>query len=179
MGRGIVFNLTEFGFQGIIYQVGPKGGAFAGRRIYKSVLDIPDHVDLAVILTPARTVPGILEECGQKGIQRVVIESAGFREYGEEGKKIEEEIIRVAEKWNMRFVGPNCNGIMSPWNKQHIQFPAFFVPPGPIAIIAQSGNVLDALSLQTMISSACRGIPERPIRTDSAPSFITPSVTNE
>ena len=87
MGRGIVFNLTEFGFQGIIYQVGLKGGVFAGRKIYPSVLDIPDRVDLAVILTPARTVPGLLDECGQKGIQWVVIESAGFREYGRKGKR--------------------------------------------------------------------------------------------
>ncbi len=68
LGLGIIYNLTEFGFRGIIYEVGPKGGAFAGRRIYKSVLDIPDQVDLAVILTPARTVADILDECGQKGI---------------------------------------------------------------------------------------------------------------
>ena len=99
MGQGIVFNLTEFGFQGIIYEVGPKGGVFAGRRIYKSVLDIPDAIDLAVILTPARVVPHILEECGQKGIRWAVVESAGFREYGAEGKKIEEDIVRVSAKW--------------------------------------------------------------------------------
>ena len=113
MGRGIIFNLTEFGYQGVIHEVGPKGGVFAGRRIYKSVLDIPDPMDLAVILTPARTIPGILEECGQKGIRRAVVESSGFREFGEEGKKIEEEIIRAASKWGIRFVGPNCIGVIN------------------------------------------------------------------
>jgi len=143
MGRGIVFNLTEFGFQGIIYEVGPKGGVFAGRRIYKSVLDIPDHVDLAVILTPARTVPSILEECGQKGIRWAVVESAGFREYGEEGKKIEEEIIRVAEKWGLRFVGPNCIGVINMENGLCTPFPPLrrIVRFGDISMISQSGGV--------------------------------------
>ena len=143
MGRGIVFNLTEFGFQGIIYEVGPKGGVFAGRRIYKSVLDIPDHVDLAVILTPARSVPGILEECGQKGIQRAIVESSGFREYGEEGKKIEDEIIRVAEKWNLRFVGPNCIGVINMETGLCTPFPPLrrTVRFGDISMISQSGGV--------------------------------------
>jgi acyl-CoA synthetase (NDP forming) len=143
MGRGIVFNLTEFGFQGILYEVGPKGGVFAGRRIYKSVLDIPDHVDLAVILTPARTVPGILEECGEKGIRWAVIESAGFREYREEGRKIEEEIIRVAEKWNLRFVGPNCIGVINMETGLCTPFPPLrrTVRVGDISMISQSGGV--------------------------------------
>ena len=111
MAQWIVRNLTEFGFQGIIYEVGVKGGVYAGRRIYKSLLDIPDPIDLAVILTPARTVPGLLEDCGKKGIRRVVVETAGFREYGEEGKKIERDLVAVAAKYGIRFVGPNCIGV--------------------------------------------------------------------
>jgi acyl-CoA synthetase (NDP forming) len=143
MGRGIVFNLTEFGYQGIIYEVGPKGGAFAGRRIYKSVLDIPDHVDLAVILTPARTIPGILEECGQKGIRRAVVESSGFREFGGEGKKIEEEIMRVASRWEIRFVGPNCIGVINMETGLCTPFPPLrrTVRAGDISMISQSGGV--------------------------------------
>jgi acyl-CoA synthetase (NDP forming) len=143
MGRGIVFNLTEFGFQGIIYQVGPKGGVFAGRRIYKSVLEIPDRVDLAVILTPARTVPAVLEECGQKGIRWAVVESAGFREYGAEGKQIEEDIIREAAKWGLRFVGPNCIGVINLENGLCTPFPPLrrIVRAGDISMISQSGGV--------------------------------------
>ncbi len=143
MGRGIVFNLTEFGYQGIIYQVGHKGGVFAGRRIYKSVLDVPDQIDLAVILTPAHTIPGILEECGQKGIHQAIIESAGFREYGEEGRKIEEEILRVAAKWQIRFVGPNCIGVINMENGLSTPFPPLrrIVRPGDISLISQSGGV--------------------------------------
>jgi len=143
LGLGIVYNLTQFGFQGIIYEVGPKGGAFAGRRIYKSVLDIPDQVDLAVILTPARTVADILDECGQKGILWAVVESSGFREYGEEGKKFEEKMIQVAEKWGMRFVGPNCIGVINKENGLCTPFTPLNpnVRLGDISMISQSGGV--------------------------------------
>ena len=89
LGRNIVGNLVEYGFNGIVYAVGPDGGMIETRRIYRSVGDIPDHVDLAVIFTPAKTVPGILDECGQKGIRRVIVETAGFREYGQEGRQLE------------------------------------------------------------------------------------------
>lgn len=158
MGRGIIFNLTEFGFQGIIYEVGPRGGVFAGRRIYKSVLDIPDHVDLAVILTPARTVPGILEECGQKGIRWAVVESAGFREYGEDGKKIEEDIIRVARQWGLRFVGPNCIGVINMENGLCTPFPPLrrIVQSGDISMISQSGGV--GMSVLNLMSNEGLGL---------------------
>lgn len=143
IGRGIVVNLTAFRFQGIIYQVGHKGGVFAGRRIYSSVLDIPDHIDLAVILTPAHTIPGILEECGEKGIRWAVVESAGFGEYGKEGKKIEDDILRVTEKWNIRFVGPNCIGVINMENGLCSPFTPInrTVRRGDISIISQSGGV--------------------------------------
>lgn len=143
LGLGIIYNLTEFGFRGLIHEVGPKGGVVSGRRIYKSVLDIPDAVDLAVILTPARTVADILEECGQKGIRWAVVESAGFREYGEEGKRLEEKMVQVAEKWGMRFVGPNCIGVINKENGLCTPFTPLNpkVQLGDISIISQSGGV--------------------------------------
>jgi acetate---CoA ligase (ADP-forming) len=143
LGLGIIYNLTEFGFRGIIYEVGPKGGVVAGRRIYKSVLDIPDQVDLAVILTPARTVADILDECGQKGIFWAVIESSGFREYGEEGKQLEERVIRVAEKWGIRFVGPNCIGVINKENGLCTPFTPLNpdIRRGDVSMISQSGGV--------------------------------------
>ncbi|HVP76439.1 MAG TPA: acetate--CoA ligase family protein [Thermodesulfobacteriota bacterium] len=143
MGLGIIYNLIEFGFRGTIYEVGPKGGEVAGRQIYKSVLDIPNPVDLAVILTPARTVADILDECGQKGILWAVVESSGFREYGEEGKKFEEKIIQVAEKWGTRFVGPNCLGVINLENGLCTPFTPLkhVVRLGDISMISQSGGV--------------------------------------
>ena len=158
LGRSIVMNLLEFGYQGILYEVGPKGGVFAGRRIYQSVLDIPDHVDLAVILTPARTVPRILEECGQKGIRWAVVESGGFREYGEEGKKVEDEMVRVSDKWGMRFVGPNCIGIINMETGLCTPFPPLkrIVEPGDISMISQSGGV--GMSVLNLLANECLGL---------------------
>lgn len=143
MARGIVFNLNECRFKGVIYQVGRSGGVFAGRRIYPSVLQVPDDLDMAVILTPAHAIPGILEECGQKGIRRAVIESGGFREYGEEGRRLEEEILKIASKWGIRFVGPNCIGIINMENGFSTPFPPIgrMVKKGDISVITQSGGV--------------------------------------
>lgn len=143
LGRNIVANLVEYEFNGIVYAVGPSGGMVETRRIFHSVGDIPDHVDLAVIFTPANTVPGVLAECGRKGIRRVVIETAGFREYGEEGRQLEDEIVRIAKEYGIRFVGPNCIGIMNMENGLCLPFPRLkkFVKPGDISMITQSGGV--------------------------------------
>lgn len=143
LGRNIMLNLIDFGFNGIVYGVGPNGGAIATRRIYKSVLDIPDHIDLAVILIPARFVPEVMEECGQKGIRHAIIETAGFREYSEEGRAIEDELVAVTEKYGIRFVGPNCIGAINMENGFCVPFPRLrpFIRAGEVSIISQSGGV--------------------------------------
>lgn len=143
LGRNIVANLVEFGFNGIVYAVGPSGGVIETRRIYRSVSDIPDKVDLAVILTPAPTVPAVLEECGQKGIRWAIIETAGFREYGEEGRRLEKEMDRIAEKYGLRFVGPNCVGAINMENGLCVPFPRLHksVRLGGVSMISQSGGV--------------------------------------
>jgi len=143
LGRNIVGNLIEYGFNGIVYAVGPSGGMIETRRIFKSIGDIPDHVDLAVILTPAVTVPGILDECGQKGIRWAIIETAGFREYGEQGRQLEDEIVRIAEKYGIRFVGPNCVGAINMENGFCVPFPRLkkFLKQGEVSMVTQSGGV--------------------------------------
>ncbi len=150
LGRNIVGNLVEYGFTGIVYAVGPSGGMIETRRIYHTVADIPDQVDLAVIMTPAQTVPDILEQCGQKGIHWAIIETAGFREFGEGGRKIEDEMLRVAEQYGIRFVGPNCIGVINMENGFCVPFPRLrkFIKKGNVSIISQSGGVgLSALNL--------------------------------
>ena len=158
LGRNIVANLIDWGFQGIVYAVGPKGGVIATRRIYRSVLDIPDHVDLAVILTPAHTLPAILEECGQKGIRWAVIETAGFREYDDNGRQLEDEMMRVARKYGIRFIGPNCIGVMNLENGLSVPFPRLkpFIRPGDISIISQSGGV--GLSVMNLMANEGLGL---------------------
>ncbi len=143
LGRNIVGNLVEYGFNGIVYAVGPNGGMIETRRIFRTVVDIPDHVDLAVILTPAATVPGVLEECGQKGVRWAIIETAGFREFTEQGRQLEVEIVKVAEKYGIRFVGPNCIGAINMENGFCVPFPRLkkFLRQGEVSMITQSGGV--------------------------------------
>ena len=143
LARNIVLNLIDFGFDGIVHAVGQRRGVIATRRIYPSVLDIPDQVDLAVILTPAPTIPAILEECGRKGIRWAVVETAGFREYSETGREIEVAMQRVADAYGIRFVGPNCIGIINMENGLSLPFPRLkpFIQPGDVSVITQSGGV--------------------------------------
>ena len=92
LGQAIVGNLIEFRYTGTIYVVGPKGGSFLGHKIYPRVADLPEAVDLAVILVPAAVVPDVLRQCGEKGVARVVVESGGFGELGPERHELEQEI---------------------------------------------------------------------------------------
>jgi acetyltransferase len=150
LGRNIVANLVEFGFRGVVYAVGPGGGSVETHRIYRSLDEIADPIDLAVILTPARTVPGILETCGQKGVLWAIIETAGFREYGEEGRRLEEQMVEIANRYGIRFVGPNCIGVMNLENGFCVPFLLLknLVKAGEVSIITQSGGVgLSVLNL--------------------------------
>ena len=152
LGRNIVGNLVEFGFGGIVYPVGPSGGSVQTHRIYRSIADIPDQIDLAVILTPAKTVPTILEECGQKGVRWAIIETAGFREYGEEGVKLEQQICQVARQYGIRFIGPNCVGVINLDNGFSVPFLRLKKPSetGEVSMISQSGGVgFSVLNLMT------------------------------
>jgi acetyltransferase len=158
MGRNIVTNMLEFGYQGAIHLVGPGGGMFADRCIYRSALEIPDPVNLAVILTPARTVPGVLEECARKGIRWAVIETAGFGEYGEEKRELESAILGVAEAHDIRFIGPNCVGYINMENGVCLPFLPLsaFVQPGDISILAQSGGV--GMSVMNLMANEGLGL---------------------
>lgn len=158
LARAIVKNLHEFSFDGIFYLVGPRGGIQFGRRIYKSISDIPDSVDLAIILTPANTVPSILDECGSKGIRRAVIQSAGFGEYSEKGKKLELEIKEIAKRHSIRFIGPNGIGVMNLKNGLVVPFTPFqdIFKRGGISLISQSGGV--GISYMNLLASENLGV---------------------
>ena len=141
IGNAIMKNLINFGFKGKIYPVNVKEEKILGIKAYKSVLEIPDNVDVAVISIPGKFVPQILEECGQKGVKGVVVISAGFKEAG--NVELEEKLLEVARKWNIRIVGPNCLGVTNIENG----FDCTFNPPerqarpefGGIAFMSQSG----------------------------------------
>jgi len=143
LGKNIVLNLLMFGYKGEILSVGPRGGVIFGQQIYQSVEDIDRDVHLAVILTPAKTIPEILRQCGRKGIKWVVIESAGFSEMGEEGKPLENACIEAARKYGIRFIGPNGIDLVN--LEEGVALP--FMPIqkdvslGPVSVLAQSGGV--------------------------------------
>ncbi len=159
LARNIVENLFEFQFNGEIFFVGKKGGILFGRRICTSMEDLHEGIDVAVILTPASTVPGILESCGQKGIRWAIIETGGFREYSEEGAQLESEILQIARKWGIRIVGPNGIGLMNVHNGFVVPFVKLKRGPvskGKISILAQSGGVL--LAYANLLTSANVGL---------------------
>lgn len=143
LGQSIVSNLVNFGYAGKIYAVGPKGGNVMGHTVHSSVLDIPDTADLAVILTPARFIPEVIDQCGKKGIRLAVIESAGFGEMGEDGKNIEKDLIAAANLSGIRFVGPNCMGVVNTQNGLYVPFIALpsEYKKGHVSVMSQSGGI--------------------------------------
>ncbi|KMY67264.1 hypothetical protein AAU61_10385 [Desulfocarbo indianensis] len=143
LGRNIVANLNTFGFQGKVYYVSPRGGEYKGERIYADVRELPATPGLAVILTPARTVPGLMEACGEKGIKRVVVETGGFSELDQGRGELELQLKEAAQKHGMRFIGPNCIGLVSTDNGLAIPFPIITRPTkkGGLSIVAQSGGI--------------------------------------
>jgi acetyltransferase len=143
LGKNIVQNLLTFGFKGEILTVGLKPGVIFGQRIYQSLDQVDHAVDLAVILTPAKTIPAILDQCGRKGIKRAVIESGGFSEMGEEGIPLETACVEAAKRHGIRFTGPNGIGVTNLENGLVTPFMPLRrdIFPGSVSILAQSGGV--------------------------------------
>ncbi len=144
LGKNVVSNLVNFGFQGKIYAVGPRGGEVHGCPIHRSIGELPGNAELAVILTPARLVGDMLLQCGEKGTRWAVIETAGFQERGlEDGEALEREILKACERFGMRVVGPNCVGTVNTANNLYTPFMplAGRYRRGKIGVFAQSGGV--------------------------------------
>ncbi len=139
LGYAVLANLQEGGYSGSLYPINPKADEILGLKAYSSVLDIPDPVDLAIVVIPYKIVPHVLEECGQKDISSVVIISAGFREAGREGLERERELIDIADKHDVRIIGPNCLGVIDTETPLNATFAAGMPPGGPIAFMSQSG----------------------------------------
>lgn len=168
LGASICTILKHLEFEGPVYAVNRRGEDVNSCPGFPSVSDLPSAVDLAVVITPAQAVPGIVGECGEKGIKRLIIESAGFSEEGGGGKLLQEEVSSLARKYGIRFIGPNCLGVMD----THSRFCCFFgfIPgmydeafenPGSVSYVIQSGGIgalimdsfrKDVVSVNKMIS---------------------------
>lgn len=159
LARAIAENLLSFKYPGALYFLGRQPGMLGGIPIVTSLEELPAGIDLAVILTPAATVPGYLDACGQHGIHYAIIESGGFGEFSEEGRALGEELVAIAHRWGMRFVGPNCIGIMNTANgicTIFVKTEPDEIKPGRVALLAQSGGVV--LTCTDMLAAGGLGV---------------------
>ncbi|RJR47612.1 MAG: GNAT family N-acetyltransferase [Desulfobacteraceae bacterium] len=145
IGNALMKNLLEGGFGGSIVPVNPHYSEIYGLRVYPSLTDAPERVDLAVIATPIASVPGIIGECVRLGVSGAIIISAGGRESGEKGRLVEEEIEKQAAGTGLRIIGPNCLGILRPGKKLNASFAHRMVQDGTLAFISQSGAICTAM----------------------------------
>ena len=145
LGRAVVWSLLSSPFGGTVYPVSDKHSSVLGIKAYRHVEDIPEPVDLAVVVTPAATVPAIITECVEAGVGGVVVISAGFREQGESGKELERQIVERMHGSRMRMIGPNCLGVMNPITGLNATFASNIARPGNVAFISQSGALCTAV----------------------------------
>ena len=145
VGYALVKNFTQLGYAGKVYLVNIRKPEILGVKTYKTVDQIPEPVDLAIIATPAKTVPDVMDECGRAKVKGVIIVSGGFKETGPEGKALEEKILEVAKKYDIRVVGPNCIGIIHPKINLNATFLDKMPKPGNIAFLSQSGALGSAI----------------------------------
>jgi len=142
MGTPILISLKAMGFKGAIYPVHPKEEAVQGFKAYRSVLELPEAPDLAILILPAHIVAQILEECGKKGIKHAIVVSGGFKELGGQGVELEHEIQEIAHRHGMRFLGPNCIGVANPHYRLNTTLLQYLGNPGFVGMASQSGSFI-------------------------------------
>ena len=147
VGQSLLANLIDSRYQGIVYPVNPKAKGILGIKCYRNVIEIPDVVDLAVIVVPSPFVAEVLEECGKKHIKGAIVISAGFKEIGGEGAALEEKVKKIIEKYGLSLVGPNCLGVINtdPELSMNATFGTKMSKEGNIALISQSGALCVAV----------------------------------
>jgi acetyltransferase len=145
VGYEILTNLAAGGYPGKIFPINPKADEIEGLKCYPDLASIGETPDLAIVIVPAQVVPSIMEECAKVKVKSVIIITAGFKEIGPEGKKLEEEVVRIARRAGIRFIGPNCLGLIAPSHKLNASFGGDLPVPGSIGYISQSGALLAAI----------------------------------
>ncbi|HYL66961.1 MAG TPA: 4-hydroxybutyrate--CoA ligase [Nitrosopumilaceae archaeon] len=146
VGRAITSNILK-GYTGKIFPISPTRETVFDKKAYKSVLDVPEEIDLAIVVTKNDVVPSVLEECGKKKLKGVIIITAGFKEVNEEGAALERRLGEIAKQYNLRIIGPNCLGVMNlaPQTMMNSTFLKVTPKSGEIALVSQSGAICAAL----------------------------------
>lgn len=145
VGRTILWNLISSQFGGTVFPVNPKRNSILGIKAYPSIAQVPEKVELAVVVTPAPTVPGVISECTDAGVKAAIIISAGFKEIGAAGIELERQVLERARRGKMRIIGPNCLGVMSPTTGLNATFSSTMARPGNVGFISQSGALCTAI----------------------------------
>lgn len=145
LGYGVLRNLIKYRYKGGIYPVNKRAYEILDKTCYPNVSEVPDPIDLAIIIVPVSAVAQTLSECGERGIHHVVIVTGGFSETGEEGKKRENELISIAQKYEIRIIGPNCIGTIDTHTPVNTTFVVGMPEPGEIGFISQSGAMVAAI----------------------------------
>jgi acetyltransferase len=145
VGRTLLWNLVSNPFGGVVFPVNPKRPSVLGIKAYPSIAAVPEKVDLAVVVTPAKAIPAIIGECVDAGVPAAVIISAGFKELGPPGAELERQILEHAHRGDMRIIGPNCLGVMNPISGLNATFGGVMARPGNVAFVSQSGALCTAV----------------------------------
>jgi acetyltransferase len=145
VGYEILNNMIESGFEGKIFPINPKAESIQGLQCYGDLESTGQTPDLVIVIVPAKIVPAIMQQCAVVGVKAVVIITAGFKEVGEEGRKLEKEISQIARRAGIRMIGPNCLGIIVPENKLNASFGGSLPKVGSIGYLSQSGALLTAI----------------------------------
>ncbi|PMP94952.1 MAG: acyl-CoA synthetase [Thermodesulfobacterium geofontis] len=145
IGHVVFKNLVNQGFRGKVYPVNPKRKEILGIKCYPSVREIPDKIDLAIVVIPAKGVPSIIKECAEAKVKGLVVITAGFREIGGEGIQLEHEVAELVKRYGIRMVGPNCLGVINTLNKMNATFASDLPPSGRVSFFSQSGALGVAL----------------------------------
>jgi acetyltransferase len=154
VGRIVLENLKKGGFSGALYGVNPHRHNVLGVPTYPSIAQVPGEIDLAIVVTPAATVPGVIRDCVAAGVAGAVVISAGFKEIGSEGTRLEREVLAEAQRGNLRLIGPNCLGVMNPLIGLNATFAQTIALAGNVTFLSQSGALCTAIldwSLQQMV----------------------------
>ncbi|MEM9544140.1 MAG: bifunctional acetate--CoA ligase family protein/GNAT family N-acetyltransferase [Cyanobacteria bacterium P01_E01_bin.42] len=145
VGRTLLWNLIGHPFGGTVFPVNPKRTSVLGIKAYANIAAIPEVVELAIVATPAASVPGVIAECAEAGVKGAIVVSAGFKEIGPEGIALEREILAIARDSRMRIIGPNCLGVMSPISGLNATFAGAIARPGNLGFISQSGALCTSI----------------------------------
>jgi acetyltransferase len=145
VGRTTLWNLISTPFGGAVFPVNPKRNSVLGIKAYPSISAVPEQVDLAVVVTPAPSIPNIIRECADNAVKGAIVISAGFKELGEPGEKLERQILEQAKRGDVRVIGPNCLGLMSPLTGLNATFASRMAQSGNVGFISQSGALCTAV----------------------------------